>query len=243
MLLLPLLILWARAPMKFPRYMKRSLAGLVVLIAVLTPVLMQQRASGAERDMPDNRLRADRQLAAADGNANQMRPKKMREGTRVPQTVGRFVPAGRRWMFVPDTVADKTNDIVAEHPSRRESSTKIFRSVSTNVDQARSHRLGYAGITRADQRNPLREPLAAESTRAPEQQLAMKPDAILPEPDENNPIDLPQVVVAENLMLQRIVEAIRIDGADDRWTISGRLTEYFDENRLQLRTAERAASK
>ena len=41
-------------------------------------------------------------------------------------------------------------------------------------------------------------------------------------------------------MLQRIVEAIREDADDDRWTVSGQVSEFFDQNRLIIRTAQRS---
>jgi hypothetical protein len=49
-------------------------------------------------------------------------------------------------------------------------------------------------------------------------------------------------VLVENLMLQRIVEAIRADSRDNSWLLSGEVTEFFQENRLLIRTAQRAAS-
>lgn len=49
-----------------------------------------------------------------------------------------------------------------------------------------------------------------------------------------------QWMISENLMLQRVVEAIRIDPSDDRWTISGEVTEFFDQNRIIIRTAQRS---
>lgn len=48
------------------------------------------------------------------------------------------------------------------------------------------------------------------------------------------------VVLAENLMLQRIVDSIRDDAADDRWIISGVVTEFFGENRMVIKTAQRS---
>lgn len=51
-----------------------------------------------------------------------------------------------------------------------------------------------------------------------------------------------QLLITENLMLQRLVEAIRDDTSDDHWTISGEVTEFFDQNRLTIRTAQRANS-
>ena len=41
-------------------------------------------------------------------------------------------------------------------------------------------------------------------------------------------------------MLQRIVKAIRSDPTDDHWVISGEISEFFGENRLAIRLAQRA---
>lgn len=48
------------------------------------------------------------------------------------------------------------------------------------------------------------------------------------------------ILVVENLLLQRVVEAVRDDTIADRWSVTGRLTEFFGENRLILQTARRA---
>ena len=48
------------------------------------------------------------------------------------------------------------------------------------------------------------------------------------------------LMLSENLMLQRIVESVRSDGADNRWILSGKVTEFFGENRMEIRTAQRS---
>lgn len=50
-----------------------------------------------------------------------------------------------------------------------------------------------------------------------------------------------QIIVLENLMLSRIEVALENDFEDDRWVITGRITEFRDENRLILMTAQRAS--
>lgn len=40
-------------------------------------------------------------------------------------------------------------------------------------------------------------------------------------------------------MLQRIVEAVVADAADDCWTISGEIMEFRNQNRLLIDTAQR----
>ena len=48
------------------------------------------------------------------------------------------------------------------------------------------------------------------------------------------------LVLAENLMLQRVVDAVRNDSADDHWILSGVVTEFFGRNRMVIKTAQRS---
>tara|TARA_R110002111_G_scaffold100750_3_gene156047 strand:- start:799 stop:1032 length:234 start_codon:yes stop_codon:yes gene_type:complete len=61
--------------------------------------------------------------------------------------------------------------------------------------------------------------------------------------DDNVPVQDDQsshLILAENLMLQRIVESIRSDVTDSRWVLSGKVTEFFGENRMVISTAQRS---
>jgi hypothetical protein len=49
-----------------------------------------------------------------------------------------------------------------------------------------------------------------------------------------------RIRVLENLALQRVVQMIQQDPSDNRWMISGVVTEFFSENRLMMVTAVRA---
>jgi hypothetical protein len=49
------------------------------------------------------------------------------------------------------------------------------------------------------------------------------------------------LIVLENLALQRIAEAMKIDSSDSRWVISGKITEFRDHNYLWIERATRAA--
>lgn len=49
-----------------------------------------------------------------------------------------------------------------------------------------------------------------------------------------------QLVLAENLNLQRIIEALRSDPADENWILTGQISEFFGENRLMILTAQRS---
>ena len=56
--------------------------------------------------------------------------------------------------------------------------------------------------------------------------------------DESEASD--RLVLIENLMLQRIAESVRSDNSDDRWILTGTMTEYFGENRMVIETAQRS---
>lgn len=49
------------------------------------------------------------------------------------------------------------------------------------------------------------------------------------------------LVVLENLSLERIAEAMKIDSSDNRWTVYGRVTEFRGQNYLWIERATRAA--
>lgn len=49
-----------------------------------------------------------------------------------------------------------------------------------------------------------------------------------------------QLVLTENLNLQRIIEALRSDPADENWIVTGQISEFFGENRLTILTAQRS---
>jgi len=49
------------------------------------------------------------------------------------------------------------------------------------------------------------------------------------------------LVVLENLSLERIAEAMKIDSSDNRWTVHGRVTEFRGQNYLWIERATRAA--
>ncbi|MEM6980246.1 MAG: hypothetical protein AAF539_11330 [Planctomycetota bacterium] len=51
---------------------------------------------------------------------------------------------------------------------------------------------------------------------------------------------LQMILLLENLMLQRVARAIEEDPSDKRWVVTGKVTEFRDENRLLLQTIHRA---
>jgi hypothetical protein len=172
-----------------------------------------------------NRSRdAGRQTAGRDAELNQgVRPKpahgkQLREGTLIPPTVGQIVLLGRRWAFVPTgKPAEIADEIVRFQPDG-------VRSQLVGFDvKPRPTRLGTASRS-------LPALNAARVARKADHQGNQ----------DGTELQLPRIIISENLMLQRIVEAIRADASDNRWTVSGEVTEFFSANRLLIRTAQRA---
>ena len=50
-----------------------------------------------------------------------------------------------------------------------------------------------------------------------------------------------ELVALENLSLERIADAMRVDSADNRWVVTGRITEFRGQNFLWIERATRAA--
>ena len=248
MLLLPLLLLWARAPMHFSTRNTRVLIAVSVTMILLTPLASRSSNHVAAAEGPYGRndsVQADSGGGFRDGKPGLVeQPGQLREGTLVPPTPGRIVLIGRRWAFLPASVeaarataAARSNETLIPSnqvsfrsqpaPSRR---TSVIRLPSPNF-KLRTSRLG------ANTQSSMSGGAAA-SRPADVQMLTI---ADLDPPKTS--VAKAQMLISENLMLQRVVEAIRLDPADDRWTVSGEVTEFFDHNRLIIRTAQRANAK
>lgn len=154
----------------------------------------------------------------------------LREGTQVGPIRGRFVLRGHRWMLL---IEDEQSD-----PAKL--SQMIDGGVARKVAEESGSVLG---------RNRAGNDLSgnASGTNSSEQLPAFDDGSI----GRVNPfVDrsqsslraaaFEQMVLLENLMLGRIASAIEQDPDDDVWTITGRVTEFQDENRLLLLTAHRA---
>ncbi|SMP50093.1 hypothetical protein SAMN06265222_10334 [Neorhodopirellula lusitana] len=148
----------------------------------------------------------------------------LREGTEVGPIRGRLVVRGQRWRFlVLDQKALDESDVSKLLDGGLARQVLPRHDTVLRRDPANSS--SRAG-------NPLRaNPLGSSGALnrgASNQQTA--PQAIF---------DSMQVI--ENLMLDRIAEAISEDSNDDTWTITGRVTEFQNENRLMILTAYRAS--
>jgi hypothetical protein len=64
-------------------------------------------------------------------------------------------------------------------------------------------------------------------------------DPSAPQPEKTQASKLPQMLVVENLMLQRMLDASPPGQTESRWVVTGEVTEFRGENRLWIRTAQR----
>jgi len=209
MILLPLMILFSilRNESLDLALIRRSIA--------LNLVLMYLAPAG----LP-SRCQADEVVPAA-------KPQVMREGTRIPPTVGRVSMLGRRWVFVPVRERDQQEQATAAAPVVK-------------------HALGVVQIAPKATRLGVAPKSTAPKTIAPSSS-ALTPFHTVGVPLEavadQQRLSFEQILLQENLMLQRIVEAIQEDPTDDHWVVSGEVTEFFNENRLSIQVAQRASRR
>jgi hypothetical protein len=213
--------------MQFSTRNWRLLIVLTVMITAILPCVTStshrlvaadpSTAGGDARSPGDGRF-ADRNLDGQPGRSQ------MREGTLIPPMSGRIVLVGRRWAFLPDGLESESARVTSSASSAAASSSPFEFPKPNN----RPTQLGDT--------SPI-DPYAAP---APSLDASLSSS-----PETSGQLGRPksQILICENVMLQRVVEAVRLDASDDRWTVSGEITEFFDENRLLIRTAQRANAK
>lgn len=175
----------------------------------------------------------------------------VREGTEIPLTQGRIAMLGRRWAFVPDQTSllhkqlngEKLNDVLGV---KRGSPSKLLRIVSkTEVIQKADRVLVPVG--RTTYINRLIGPVTLVSTPnrgSSSNRLISSKSSVRPsEHQDKRSLQANQLILAENLMLERIVDSIRSDVSDDRWILSGTINEFFGENRMVVTTAQRGIAE
>lgn len=159
------------------------------------------------------------------------RQQKLREGTVIPPTVGRVVNLGRRWAFVPmdKRVVSHREFGFDDAPPKPGQLSTLARVAADDdpVTLSRGVNLRWDSNPRSPQR--WREEAQSGSQASNDEPARRSNEA-------------QHIILCENQMLQRIVEATRADANDDRWEISGEILEFFDQNRLLIRTIQRAGS-
>lgn len=213
-MLFMLLILW------LSKSSTREAAGrAIATFAIIVALALQSATSSSTAIAEDQSDRGSGSVLNPERKAAVKR-ELLREGTLIPPTVGRIVMLGRRWAFIPADQSPTRNEDLVEFGRKTQSSFASY------ANKPRPTRLG------------TKTSLASTSSPSETEQLVRE----VANRGNHFQTALPQVLVVENLMLQRIAEAIRADGSDDRWTVSGEVTEYFNENQLLIRTAQRAAA-
>ncbi|TWU17632.1 hypothetical protein Pla52o_48470 [Novipirellula galeiformis] len=228
MLLLPLLLLWARTPMYFSRYLMGCLIPTTSLIAVLTPLFVvaidghvvasDRSTSDTAGVVPDGDSDRVSQPSALDSlspggkvnhpentHYNSLRHQ-LRDGSVIPPITGQISMSGRRWLFTP--VQEKGTQAVLPGNSLRQ----------INIESRESLRSNAASV------------VFESSLRSFAETASEKP---------SNP-EVKSYELVENLVLERVVNAIRADANDNQWTITAQATEFFKDNRLILLTAQRS---
>lgn len=210
---------------------------------------------GGDSSTPTNDASARTDLA--DGGDPSAAKKRLREGTSIPPTIGHVVKLGRRWAFMPidpnreaDDQASSSHSATAAKSTATSTSADDFgegfgrRIPATPIpaDETRSQRKG--GVL--DRQIPPNDPRETHSTDpTPRNDSA---DQLREEGHQSEDGHLREeggsrlMILCENQMLQRIVEASDAEDSHDRWQISGEILEYFNQNRLLIRTIQRASA-
>ena len=223
MLLLTLVLWWAQSPMgSFDGRLRPVIAILLIAVLAFPGTAFTPECIAEERFYTDTG-RSDSKTLVGNMAKNSSR---LREGTLVPPTIGRIELKGRRWEFVSNITRTKPEDVVETTPVEHAWLVGFIprsRPLTTTRPQSKRQR------TLNRQRAAAQPEPAPVLTSAPASSVE-KPGLALPS----------SIVVTENLMLQRIAEAIRANPTDDLWVVSGEITEFFEENRLIIRTAQRS---
>ncbi|TWT98946.1 hypothetical protein [Neorhodopirellula pilleata] len=150
----------------------------------------------------------------------------MREGTLIGPIRGRFVLRGQRWWFIVEESGQADQGQLAEMIDAG-NARSIVETQSTILERSTK---GTQSTTSTQSRYERKTVVDSSIGEAQSEQQVQR--RVLLPPFES-------MIVVENLMLGRIASAIEEDPADDHWTITGRITEFQNDNRLMLTTAHR----
>jgi len=192
-----------------------AVRGFIFMAVVCGSVGVLKHLNAAEPENPPSAL------SQSDGRF--LGYARLREGTRVPATLGTVVALGpRRWAFIPAAQP------VVENPQT------VTQSESVEITVTQQN----GTVTRRVDSLTLSTNVPAGRGSAAASALRQAGDL---ESEQNNREHI--VLITENLMLQRIVQAITEDELDTTWQVTGHVTEYFGENRLTILTAQRGQAK
>ncbi len=235
MILLPLFIFWAHNPMHFGRPLRYTTLTSILLISIAAPTFSTVLAAdgyGAP-DQPDS---VNAPISAGNGTPHQ-EPRHIREGTVFENITGRFTMLGARWVFIPfqEDAADLSNG-----PNNAAGQNNAAGSNDAAVATSAFGQKRSTAIVFESRSGSGREISITTSTQQRSRLNTVKEYA--PDNTTLTAVDLPQLVVVENLMLQRVVESMRADASEATWIVSGEVKEYFDDNVVMLRAAQRAVA-
>ena len=219
MILLPLFIFWAHNPMHFGRPLRYATFAAILLISFAAPAFSTVLAADGY-GAPSQPTSVNTADSASRGNPH-LQARHIREGTVFENITGRFTMLGARWVFIPlreDTVAAADTSIDSKTFGQKRNTAIVFESRSGS-----GREISITTSTQQRSRLNLVKEYAPDNARITAD-------------------DLPQLVVVENLMLQRVVESMRADASEATWIVSGEVKEYFDDNVVMLRAAQRAVS-
>lgn len=198
----------------------RELAGFVLVSLVCFLATPLEHLVAAEPQAPG----ATATASQSDGRL--LGYTRLREGTCIPETLGTVIALGpRRWAFVP---AASPSVEVVQSVTQPESVIQLNGRLTRRVDSAtRSKKKPAVRYKGVGNRGGLAASVLKQAANAGS--------------DQSSGEHL--VLITENLMLQRVVQAIQEDELDSSWELTGRVSEYFGENRLTILTAQRAQAK
>ena len=239
MLLLPVILWWADSPFRFAiGRSRRIVCALSILLIAAMGTIDESGAIADDRSAYEPRglgeaLNEDAFSRRAVSDDHPSNGSVVREGTKIAPTAGRIVILGRRWAFLPAAGSSAGGNVAASDspfPSRNRWSAKLI-STPVHPESRLSDRTRFSSGGMFGPIKVVKTSIESFEARQPELHLANNPDPT-PEPK--------RWILVENLMLQRIAEAVRLDPTDDQWILAGQMTEFFGENRMVIRTAQRS---
>ena len=188
----------------------------------------------------DDRFRGDRADAIATegndgGSAIASTGPRRREGSLLIPTSGRIVHLSGRWVFLPDAITETTAS------PQSDAAASPWAMVTPMTSRGSESMPGLGGSTDDPRSAAMRRLNYRRNTSTGHggSSMASVPGRRNPQNGNASPSHR-YWVLSENLMLQRVVESIRVDATDNRWTLGGRFSEFEGQNFIVVQSAVRA---
>ena len=146
-------------------------------------------------------------------------------GLFLPPTTGWFVESGERWIFVPANPNAVT--IVRAIDKANQTPENKFRTISA-IENLRSSAVNAVELVPS---NPLR------NRNQPTERFAL---SLLENhsPTVTELLTVKKLIVTDNLVFRRAMHQVRAHEGDLQWTVSGEVSNFNNESRLDIRTAK-----